>query len=140
MDDNDIFSSSEPFDNDDEIAEENNSIDLNSFSSGAVDKERKKRTKKKRKKEKVIKYVLTVILIGIITFSMVVGTFLVYVFTMVDGTMEQDLNNLELNFTTTIFVKGDNEDWVEYQRLHGEYNRIWTAYNEEAAKAEDHSQ
>ena len=122
MDDNDIFSSSEPFDNDDEIAEENNSIDLNSFSSGAVDKERKKRTKKKRKKEKVIKYVLTVILIGIITFSMVVGTFLVYVFTMVDGTMEQDLNNLELNFTTTIFVKGDNEDWVEYQRLHGEYN------------------
>ena len=54
MDDKDIFSFSEP-------EEQNNeSLDLNSFSSGAVDSARRERTKKKRGKQRFLKMFLTV--------------------------------------------------------------------------------
>ncbi len=133
MDDKDIFSFSEA----DEP--ENQSLDLNSFSSGATDAANKERTKKKNGKQKFLKMFLTVALVGIITVSIVVGSFLVYAFTMVDGTMDVNLNDLELNFTTTIYVEDKaTGEFVEYQRLHGEFNRIWVPYNEtEAKKAEN---
>ena len=35
------------------------------------------------------------------------------------------VENMELNLTSTIYVKGDGDNWVEYQRLHGDENRIW---------------
>ncbi len=129
--------------NDEAITEDeeesvNESLDLNSFSSGAVDKARKKKVKRKQGKQKILKAILTVVLVGLITFSIVVGSFLFYAFTMVDGTMDVDLNNLELNFTTTIFVKDkETGKWKEYQRLHGEFNRIWVHYDENAAKDKD---
>ena len=53
MDDNEIFSHSEPEN------EENKSLDLNSFSSGAVDDARKKRNRKKRGKQRFLKMFLT---------------------------------------------------------------------------------
>ncbi len=134
MDNNDIFSHSEPEE------EKNQSLDLNSFSSGAVDDARRKRNKKKRGKERFLKMFLTVMLVGIITVSIVAGTFLVYAFTMVDGTMDVNLNDLELNFTTTIYVENDSGEWVEYQRLHGEYNRIWMPYDANAAKDKDNTE
>lgn len=134
MDNNDIFSSSVP-END-----QNKSLDLNSFSSGAVDDARKKRNRKKRGKQQFLKIFLTVMLVGIITVSLVAGSFLVYAFTMVDGTMDVDLNDLELNFTTTIYVNDKSSgEWVEYQRLHGEFNRIWVPYNETEAKDKENT-
>ena len=167
MDDNrDIFSSMPPEEPNDNIKEtinsiqddenffeeissqsidetQNESLDLNSFSSGAVDNARKKKKRKKRGKQRFLKVFLTVVLIGIITVSIVLGTFLLYAFTMVnddstivmeDGTVV-NLNDLELDFTTTIYVQ-DNEsgEWVEYQRLHGGNNRIWVPYNAKEAK------
>ena len=135
MDDNEIFSHSEPEN------EENKSLDLNSFSSGAVDDARKKRNRKKRGKQRFLKMFLTVFLVGIITVSLIAGSFLVYAFTMVDGTMDVDLNDLELNFTTAIYVEDKSSgEWVEYQRLHGEYNRIWVPYDEKAAKDKDNTE
>lgn len=132
MDNNEIFSHSMPDD------EENQSLDLNSFSSGAVDDARKKKARKKRGKQRFLKMFLTVALVGIITVSLVAGTFLVYAFTMVDGTMDVNLDDLELNFTTAIYVEDEEKgEWVEYQRLHGEYNRIWKAYDANAAKDKD---
>ncbi len=134
MDNNDIFSHSEPEKN------ENESLDLNSFSSGAVDSARRERTRKKLGKQRFLKMFLTVMLIGIITVSLVAGTFLVYAFTMVDGSMDVNLNDLELNFTTTIYIEDkDSSEWVEYQRLHGEYNRIWRPYDEKAAKDKENT-
>ena len=134
MDDKDIFSFSEPED------PKNDSLDLNSFSSGAVDNARRERTKKKLGKQRFLKMFLTVVLVGIITVSIVAGTFLVYAFTMVDGTMDVDLNDLELNFTTAIYVEDKTSgEWVEYQRLHGEFNRIWVPYNETEAKKTDNT-
>ena len=131
MDDKDLFSfSSEP-----EEQQEPAALDLNSFSSGAVDNARKKKKERKRSKERFLKTFLTVVLVGIITVSIVMGTFIVYVFTAVDGTMDEDLDDLKLNFTTTIYVQNEKtEKWEEYQRLHGIFNRIWVSYDRNAAE------
>ncbi len=126
------------------------SFDLNSFSSHTAEdisssSPKSKKSSKKRKanitaKQRVLKTLLTVFLIGIITVSLVVGVFMFYAFTMVDATMDEDLNNLALNFTTTVYVEDGKGGYQEYRRLHGEYNRIWVDYNKEAAKsnAEDY--
>lgn len=135
MDDKDIFSFSEP------ERDENESLDLNSFSAASVDNARKERTRKKLGKQRFLKMFLTVMLVGIITVSIVAGSFLVYAFTMVDGTMDVDLNDLELNFTTAIYVEDKaSGEFVEYQRLHGEFNRIWVPYNETEAKKTDNAE
>lgn len=137
-DNNELYSGSNTED-------DNSSFDLNSFSSKA-EAENKLNSKKNKefkfsfnfKKEKVLKTVLTVFLVGLITVSIVAASFLLYAFTMVDGTMDVDLNDLELNFTTTIYVEENNE-WVEYQRLHGEFNRIWVSYDKVAIQKGDES-
>ena len=132
MDDKDLFSYSPELEEQKDPA----ALDLNIFSSGAVDNERKKKNKHKRSKERFLKTFLTVMLIGIITVSIVMGTFIVYVFTVVDGTMDEDLDDLKLNFTTTIYVQNEKtEAWEEYQRLHGIFNRIWVSYDRNAAEA-----
>ncbi len=131
---NDIFSFSSP-----EESPQNDILDLNSFSSSAVDSEIKRRKRKKTGKRRVITAILTVMLVGIITVSIVAATFLVYAFTMVDGTMEEDLDDLKLNFTTTIYTKDKDGEWQEYQRLHGTYNRIWVPYDRKSAQEKDES-
>ena len=134
MDDKDIVSSSAP---EEPVPE---SLDLNSFSAASIDDARKKKAKKKRGKERFLKMFLTVMLVGIITVSLVAGSFLVYAFTMIDGTMDVDLNDLELNFTTAIYVEDKEKgEWVEYQRLHGEFNRIWVPYDAKAAKDKENT-
>ncbi len=145
MDYEDLFSNSSSGSNpsnDDELFSEFEShysgeLDLNSFSSGAVDNEIKKARRKKNGKSNILKIVLTTFLIGVITVSIVVGSFLVYAFTAVDGTMDENLNDLKLNFTTTVYVENDDGGWEEYQRLHGEHNRIWISYDPKAAKDDE---
>ncbi len=138
MDDHDLFS----YDNAGRYIDEGESnFDLNSFSShpdptSAVAISKKKKRKAKKRKERIIRGVLTVFLIGLITVSLIVSAFLLYAFTMVDGTMDEDLDNLKLNFTTTIYVEDNKGNEIEYQRLHGEFNRIWVAYNAREAKEE----
>lgn len=125
------------------------SFGLESFSSkdeksekqGKNGKKDKKKDKKKSRstKQKILRVVLSVFLIGFITVSIVAGTFIVYVMTSIDGTMEEDLDDLKLNFTTTIYYQDANGNWQEYQRLHGEYNRIWVNYDPKAAKSGESS-
>lgn len=112
-------------------------IDLNSFTTHKTEPEAKKEEKlrlgrfsfKKRKikftKAGVIKIVLSLFLVGIITFCLVAGAVVVYAFGFVDSTMVEDLDELSLGFTTTIYVQDNAGKWVENQRLHGMYNRIW---------------
>ena len=137
---NDLYS----FDNSsNKIENGETSFDLNSFSSHndepvEVAKRRKKRkNKEKSGKQRFLKALLTVFLIGLITATLVIATFAFYAFTMVDATMDEDLNNLELNFTTTIYVDNGDGKYNEYRRLHGEFNRIWVDYDENAIKKED---
>lgn len=37
----------------------------------------------------------------------------------------ENIKNYELNMTSIIYVKNDNDEWEEYQRIHGDENRIW---------------
>ena len=69
----DIFSFS------DDEKPRNESFDLNSFSSSETDNRRKKRKRKKAGKQIVLKIILTSFLIGLITVSLVIGSFLFYV-------------------------------------------------------------
>ncbi len=125
MDDRDLFS----YDNSNNgIDGGQASFDLNSFSTQSQ-KPPVPPKKQKYTKQKVLKIVLTCFLIGVITVAIVAGSFLVYAFTMVDGTVNQNLNDLNVNFTTTVYVENDNGDWEEYKRLHGEFNRIWVDYD-----------
>ncbi|MGI6279113.1 MAG: transglycosylase domain-containing protein [Acutalibacteraceae bacterium] len=116
------------------------SIDLNSFSSHSPNPDADKKTKKKNRKkgrQRLQKIILTVFLIGLITVTLVIGSFMFYAFTMVDATMDEDLNNLSLNFTTTIFIDDGKGNYVEYRRLHGEYNRKWVDYDTIAIEKKD---
>lgn len=132
MEDKDLFS----YDNSNNIVNDGeSSFDLNSFSTNK--EEPKPPKKQKNKKQKVLQIVLTCFLVGLITVSIVVASFLVYAFTMVDGTVDQDLNDLKLNFTTTVYVENDSGDWKEYERLHGTYNRIWVDYDPDAIERGD---
>lgn len=139
-DDNNLFSYDDSsYENDNIPKDENDSFDLNSFSSVRQEEAITKKSKAKgTKKERTLKMLLTVLLVGIITVSIIVSVFMVYVFTMVDGTMDENLNNLALNFTTSIYVEDSKTgEWEEYQRLHGTFNRIWRSYDEEKAKANE---
>lgn len=135
-DDNELFSY-DTSDNLESMTE--SSFDLNSFSSnkGTAKPEKKKKAKKKKNlKQRILKFTLTVFLIGLITVSLVVGSFLFYAFTMVDGTMDEDLEN-SLNYTTTIFVDDGSGNYTEYRRLHEEFNRIWVDYDKVAIDNND---
>ena len=119
------------------------SFDLNSFSSRQSQEledetpEAKQEKKKLTRKQRTIKTLLTIFLVGLITVSLVVGTFMFYAFTIIDPTMDEDLNNLELNFTTTIYVDNGKGGYKEYRRIHGEFNRIWVDYDKEVAEKEE---
>lgn len=36
-----------------------------------------------------------------------------------------NIKNMEMNMTSVIYVKDSNGEWQEYQRIHGNENRIW---------------
>lgn len=112
------------------------SFDLNSFSSKAPKNDDNRKTSKQTRKQKTLKAILTIFLVGVITVSLVIGSFLFYAFTMVDATMDEDLEN-NLNFTTTIYIEDGKGGYKEYRRLHGEFNRIWVDYDKVAIDEKD---
>lgn len=48
-----------------------------------------------------------------------------------------NIKNLELNMTSVIYVQNTNGDWVEYQRLHGNENRIWVGIDKMPENLQD---
>ncbi len=41
-----------------------------------------------------------------------------------------NIKNLELNMTSVIYVKDSDGNWQEYQRIHGDENRIWVGIDQ----------
>ena len=117
---------------DDSSSTQEEVFDLNSYSTTTV-------VKKKKKKRSVLKILLIIFLAGVIFCGTIVGGLAVFIFTSVDSTMDVDLNDLQLNYTTTIYVKGEDGEYEEYQRLHGMNNRIWVSYDRESATTGDES-
>ena len=86
--------------------------------------------KKSSKGRTVLKVLLSIFLVGVITVCVVVGTFLVYIFKFIDPTIDQNLNNLKLEYTSIIYAEDGKDDkgnakYVELKRLHGSENRLW---------------
>ncbi len=74
------------------------------------------------------KIALSAFLVFVITGCLVVGSVMIYAFNFVDAEMAEDLDNLAMNFTTTVYVQNEKSgEWEEYQRLHGGENRIWVS-------------
>lgn len=117
----------------------NAEVDFSNYGKkqGEIKKESRKK-KQKATKTKVkkgiflgLKILFSLMLIGIITGCLVVGAFAIYVFNFVDDTVHEDLDQMSLGFTTTIYVADkESGDFVEYQRLHGEENRIWVDFEQ----------
>lgn len=116
---------------------EQEEVDFTSFGKkqAEIQKEnRKKNTKAVKNKAKkwillAVKILVSIMFIGIITGCLVVGAFAIYVFNFVDDKVYEDLDELALGFTTTIYVEDEaSGEFVEYQRMHGEENRIWVDF------------
>ncbi len=41
------------------------------------------------------------------------------------GEISENIKNMEMNMTSIIYVRNSKGAWEEYQRLHGNENRIW---------------
>ncbi len=99
----------------------------------------KEPSKLRRTLKRVGKVALTAFLVMVIVGCIVVSSFAVYVFGFVDDTMDYDLYDLTLNYTTTIYVEDQSytpqsesdpeTKWVEYQELYYE-NRTWVGIND----------
>lgn len=102
--------------------------------SGKAVKRRDAKKEKKRKRFWPVfgRVMLSLFLVGLITVFLVVGSVMIYAFNFVDAEMAEDLENLSMNFTTTVYVKNETSgEWEEYQRLHsGGKNRIWVPLEE----------
>ena len=106
--------------------------DTRSFFKKLTQKKLTKETKLKIKHYSKIagKAFLSLMLIGVITGCLVVGAFAIYVFNYVDDTVHEDLDEMSLGFTTTIYAPDTKTgEFVEYKRLHGEENRIWVEFD-----------
>ncbi len=90
-------------------------------------KDRKKGSDKK-KRTTIGKIILSAFLVCVITGCLLVSAFAIYVFGFVDDTVQEDLDELVLNFTTVLYVQDEQGEWVEYQRLHGQDNCIWVSF------------
>ena len=96
-------------------------------------------SKLKKTLKRVGKVALTAFLVMVIVGCIVVSSFAVYVFGFVDDTMDYDLYDLTLNYTTTIYVEDQSyvpqsandpqTKWLEYQELYYE-NRTWVGIND----------
>ncbi|MBQ0110332.1 MAG: transglycosylase domain-containing protein, partial [Oscillospiraceae bacterium] len=123
--DTDLFSSS-----DDQMDLNNFAVhrDRNDNNDKHNGKSRKTRTKKKKKK--ALQIFLSVVLVFVIAFALVISGFAIYIFGFMNNDMPEDLNELQLNYTTTVYVKDKTSgEYTEYQRLHGGENRIWVSYD-----------
>ncbi len=110
-------------------------VDFNSFGKKRKQIKKENAVDKKEIAIKALKItgkaLLSVMLIGIITGCLVVAAFAIYVFQNVDDTVYENLDDLKLNFTTTIYMYDETtKEYVVYERLPGAENRIWKGFDE----------
>lgn len=92
----------------------------------------KPKKKRRRKREVIGRVLLSCLLVGIITCCLVVGVFSIYVFAFVDSSLDFDLNNLKLEYTSVIFAPDPETEgeYYELAQIHGTKNRIWVDYDD----------
>ena len=71
-----------------------------------------------------------IILVSAVLFTSTIKDFFKSVEDLVGGQqVVTDIKNYELNMTSVIYTENEMGAWVEYQRIHGEENRIWVDLN-----------
>ena len=93
----------------------------------------------KNKKKFLLRTALSICLVFVITMCLVVGGFAMVVLSAdEDYKIKENLYDLKLNSTTTIYVKDSKTgNYTEYQRLHGGENRIWVPFDKNKAEAKE---
>lgn len=86
----------------------------------------------KPKKHRALKVILTVFLVMVISVCVAGGGVLIYVLNFMDNSIPENLDDLKLNFTTTVYVPDGAGGYTEYQRVHGVENRIWISLDNTA--------
>ena len=84
-----------------------------------------KKPKKEKKRHPVLHALLSIFLVIVITCCIVISAALIYVFVFIDDTVDADLYNLKLEYTSILYAKDSKGKDVELKRLHGEQNRLW---------------
>lgn len=128
-----------------DLNSDTDNLDLNSFVKKEKQREPKnlfekvlfklkakfqKLLKKYKNKKNLWQTILTTVLVFMIVFSIVLASFVIYIFAFVDDEVQENLHDLQLNFTTTIYcLDSETGEYVEYQRLHGSENRIWVSFD-----------
>lgn len=78
----------------------------------------------------LLKCLITILLIGVITFTVVASVMVVYVLSNFDGTEGlPDLADLSLNETSIVYTMAEDGTWQEHQRLEGN-DSIWVDLEE----------
>lgn len=71
----------------------------------------------------------TMFFVMVITGCIVACVMTVYIVGFLDDESDLDLNSLEMNYTSILYVQDKSTgEYVELNRLHGEENRIWVDY------------
>ena len=89
-----------------------------------------KRKKKNKKPNKFLRAVTSCFLVMVITCCIVLVAGMIYLFAFIDDSIDADLYNLKLDYTTILYAKDENGNDVELTRLHGEQNRLWVGEKE----------
>ena len=78
----------------------------------------------------LLKCIVTILLVGIITATVVGSVMVVYVLSNFNGTEGlPDLDEISVNETSVIKNLNENNEWVEYQQLEGN-NSVWVDFEE----------
>lgn len=80
----------------------------------------------------ILKAFMTVLTIFIISGIIVSVSLISFILSMKDETINYDLHKLQLNYTSFIYVNGENDDSehpVKYQSLYTSENRVWVDYD-----------
>lgn len=78
----------------------------------------------------LLKCIVTILLVGIITATVVGSVMVVYVLSNFNGTEGlPDLEEISVNETSVVKILDENNEWVEYQQLEGN-NSLWVDFEE----------
>ena len=94
-------------------------------------REPQQRKSTKRTGHKVAFILGTVLLVGICTTAMLAGIFMMYVRTTLAPTLDINADDYTMNLSSIIYYQDkDSGEWVEYQTVYGDENRIWVDFDE----------
>ena len=107
--------------------------DLNKYANGQTNPQNQAALTFRAVGKAIWKLLVTAFVVAFITGIIVSVSLFSYVMSMKDSKIEYDLMDLKLNYTSFIYVNGENDDSgnpVQYQSLYSGENRVWVNYSD----------